>query len=626
MVALFDSSIALCIIKPDAVRSGAGSAIEELIEAHMFAVVARMETTLEQVQIKSLFASLKMSPTFDAMVAMMGSGPIVALALRKADAVAELSKLLGPEDSASAVATAPGSLRARFGTDRVSNAVHGSASPEDAQRELKIFFPKIFPRELSVAVVACEESTRLQVASQALLTAAAENEFLAVAVRELKLTAKQATRFAQTQPDAAMGSPLTAGKVVAVLLEKPFAIEDLLALAVPGSAAAAESGMPPYASATLKSNLGPGVRIFASPSAAAAEAEATLLFGAEAMKASMTFAMIKPDAISRADEVVAYAESSGFTIIASQVLTLTPEQVRGFYGRRSLTSLDPKVEAAVTSGSSLVLALSRPSAASAWTALMGPDDPKVAQNEAPLSLRALLGTDTTNNACDGSASEEDAAADLALFFPSLSKSETTLGLLTPDVEAQFEEIIEAAASVGLLVTSRLLTTLSRDRAADFVRMLGPHAPPHAASTSGTPPPKSTYESVVAHLSSGPSLVLSLSGPGAVSQWSALLGPSDPLLAKVRCGGCLRARFGTDATRAVGYGSLSAEDAEAQLKFFFPKATLDAPLTGEKAKAYVGKEITPTLTLALVALCRAKPDKPVEWLARWLMEHKPPKSS
>ena len=33
-------------------------------------------------------------------------------------------------------------------------------------------------------------------------------------------------------------------------------------------------------------------------------------------------------------------------------------------------------------------------------------------------------------------------------------------------------------------------------------------------------------------------------------------------------------------------------------------------------------LTPTLTKGLIALCRAKPDAPVEWLARWLLDNNP----
>ena len=42
-----------------------------------------------------------------------------------------------------------------------------------------------------------------------------------------------------------------------------------------------------------------------------------------------------------------------------------------------------------------------------------------------------------------------------------------------------------------------------------------------------------------------------------------------------------------------------------------------------ASDWVAAELTPTLGPALVALARAKPEKPVEWLANWLLANKPP---
>ena len=40
------------------------------------------------------------------------------------------------------------------------------------------------------------------------------------------------------------------------------------------------------------------------------------------------------------------------------------------------------------------------------------------------------------------------------------------------------------------------------------------------------------------------------------------------------------------------------------------------------QAYIDETITPTLSRGLVALCRARPDHPVQWLAEWLQQNKP----
>ena len=71
------------------------------------------------------------------------------------------------------------------------------------------------------------------------------------------------------------------------------------------------------------------------------------------------------------------------------------------------------------------------------------------------------------------------------------------------------------------------------------------------------------------------------------------------------------------------GHTSARDAAAasELKFFFPKADLPA-LPPAQRKEFIESSLTPTLTKGLIALCRAKPDAPVEWLARWLLDNNP----
>lgn len=144
----------------------------------------------------------------------------------------------------------------------------------------------------------------------------------------------------------------------------------------------------------------------------------------------------------------------------------------------------------------------------------------------------------------------------------------------------------------------------------------------AAPSPPPPPPAGSFEACLAHLTSGPSMVLALSGKGANARWNAILGPVDPTIAKVRCPGCLRARFGVDATCNVGLGSLNASSAFQELKFFFPKALVDPVPTGKQAKDYVTQALTPTLTQGLVELCRTKPANPVEWLAKWLIAHNP----
>ena len=146
----------------------------------------------------------------------------------------------------------------------------------------------------------------------------------------------------------------------------------------------------------------------------------------------------------------------------------------------------------------------------------------------------------------------------------------------------------------------------------------------------------------AELTRGPCTALALCGKDAVAVWAALLGPLDPHAARVRRPGSLRARFGLDAARPLAYGSLSEASARAELRRLFPRTALAAAPTADAAAAVgvgdaasahqprraaaavapVMDVLTPALTPALVALCRARPPNPIEWLAAYLLEHKP----
>jgi hypothetical protein len=62
------------------------------------------------------------------------------MVLEKENAIGDFRELAGPTNSVKAKEIAPNSIRALYGTDGSYNAVHGSASPSDAEREIKIIF------------------------------------------------------------------------------------------------------------------------------------------------------------------------------------------------------------------------------------------------------------------------------------------------------------------------------------------------------------------------------------------------------------------------------------------------------------------------------------------------------
>ena len=78
-------------------------------------------------------------PFFEELIEFMSSGPIIAMVLLKENAVADFRELIGATDPAEA---AEGTIRRMFATSKSHNAIHGSDSDENAERESAFFFSR----------------------------------------------------------------------------------------------------------------------------------------------------------------------------------------------------------------------------------------------------------------------------------------------------------------------------------------------------------------------------------------------------------------------------------------------------------------------------------------------------
>lgn len=125
------------MIKPDAVARGlVGRIVTRFEEAGL--KVERLELgVVSAEQAKANYAEHEGKPFYDSLVSYITSGPVVKMVLSGPDAVSIVRKLMGvtnPKDAA------PGTIRGDFGLSLDANIVHGSDSPESAEREIAIFF------------------------------------------------------------------------------------------------------------------------------------------------------------------------------------------------------------------------------------------------------------------------------------------------------------------------------------------------------------------------------------------------------------------------------------------------------------------------------------------------------
>jgi nucleoside-diphosphate kinase len=125
------------IIKPDAVEARNAGKILSRLEAEGFRVVALKKHRMSAAEAEIFYAEHRGKGFFGSLVAYMTSGPVFVAVLERANAVAHWRVVMGATDPAKADA---GTLRKEFGRSIERNAVHGSANPADAAREIVFFF------------------------------------------------------------------------------------------------------------------------------------------------------------------------------------------------------------------------------------------------------------------------------------------------------------------------------------------------------------------------------------------------------------------------------------------------------------------------------------------------------
>lgn len=129
----------LSIIKPDAVGKTVIGKIISRFEDKGLRVVAAKMLHLSQEQAEQFYDIHRERPFFNDLVSFMVSGPVVVQVLEGDNAVAVNRDIMGATNPKEA---APGTIRADFADDIDENAVHGSDSLENAQREIEFFFKK----------------------------------------------------------------------------------------------------------------------------------------------------------------------------------------------------------------------------------------------------------------------------------------------------------------------------------------------------------------------------------------------------------------------------------------------------------------------------------------------------
>ena len=130
---------------------------------------------------------------------------------------------------------------------------------------------------------------------------------------------------------------------------------------------------------------------------------------------NLTFAIIKPDAVKNGSTGKIYDRiiSTGFKILSAKLINMTLAQAQGFYRVHEEKPFYEELTEFMSSSQSMVLALEKDNAVSAWRETIGATNPKEADAG---TIRRDFATSIGENAVHGSDSNNNARKEIGFFF------------------------------------------------------------------------------------------------------------------------------------------------------------------------------------------------------------------
>eukprot|EP00747_Dinoflagellata_sp_TGD_P161703 gnl/TRDRNA2_/TRDRNA2_178467_c0_seq1.p1 gnl/TRDRNA2_/TRDRNA2_178467_c0~~gnl/TRDRNA2_/TRDRNA2_178467_c0_seq1.p1 ORF type:complete len:1499 (-),score=413.44 gnl/TRDRNA2_/TRDRNA2_178467_c0_seq1:56-4552(-) len=138
----------LALIKADGLSKGQkdGLTLEQVVESEVaslgLCIVGKRQMALKHAEAEVLCADLKGTADLEGSMGVLLADPgAIAMVVEGRGAVRKWLLCCGPTNAGLARDYAPTTIRARWGTDSSSNAIHGSSSMESADKEIRMLFP-----------------------------------------------------------------------------------------------------------------------------------------------------------------------------------------------------------------------------------------------------------------------------------------------------------------------------------------------------------------------------------------------------------------------------------------------------------------------------------------------------
>ncbi|MCM3666662.1 nucleoside-diphosphate kinase [Mesobacillus subterraneus] len=125
------------MVKPDGVQRNLIGEVVARFEKKGFQLVGAKLLNIPRELAEEHYGEHKERPFFGELVDFITSGPVFAMVWQGENVIATARQMMGatnPKDAA------PGTIRGDFGVTVGKNVIHGSDSPESAEREIGLFF------------------------------------------------------------------------------------------------------------------------------------------------------------------------------------------------------------------------------------------------------------------------------------------------------------------------------------------------------------------------------------------------------------------------------------------------------------------------------------------------------
>jgi nucleoside-diphosphate kinase len=125
------------MVKPDGVQRNLIGEIVARFEKKGFQLVGAKLMQVSRELAEQHYAEHKERPFFGELVDFITSGPVFAMVWEGENVIAAARQMMGKTNPQEA---APGTIRGDYGLTVGKNVIHGSDSPESAEREIRLFF------------------------------------------------------------------------------------------------------------------------------------------------------------------------------------------------------------------------------------------------------------------------------------------------------------------------------------------------------------------------------------------------------------------------------------------------------------------------------------------------------